>query len=224
MLVDHDEHEMKGRFSKGHKICTRIVVNKMAPVCVARLLSLETLFVCCLYVLFSNLSTPCLCIIAKTLLDLQLYANDVAYCGDDGQKTVAPFLTKIPACLHRDPAPLLRNKRRRGKRSGRQVKMSMCLMRFTDGPRTVPKGVPRLFSWRSLYPVDTWLAPVVGPDEVLSSSPLPWGEPAQFAASSPRSPYTDYPGNTGSCEDRSGKCQISNEQNFYLEGFFFFSV
>ncbi|XP_049920683.1 uncharacterized protein LOC126402590 isoform X1 [Epinephelus moara] len=85
-------------------------------------------------------------------------------------KTLPPLLSGIPAHLCRAPAPPLRRKRhcRRGKRSGRLVRLKACLASTSTASWTEYGAVPRLFiSRHSLDPVDAWLVPVVGPDEVF---------------------------------------------------------
>ncbi|XP_049897474.1 uncharacterized protein LOC126388390 isoform X1 [Epinephelus moara] len=86
------------------------------------------------------------------------------------RKTLPPLLSGIPAHLCRAPAPPLRRKRHRprGKRSSWLVRMKACLVSTSTASWTEYGAVPRLFiSRHSLDPVDAWLVPVVGPDEVF---------------------------------------------------------
>ena len=147
----------------------------MAPVCAACRLSLPTLCVFVLCVIFN----------AKCQLSSGIRSPNTAgpsvFCHLSskvygGDKTLPPFLSGGLVYLCRTPAPPTRRKRpcRRGKRSGRLVRMKASsghLFSHTEYE-------PRLsFSRRFLDPVEAWLVPVVGPDEAFlhrgSCSPRP---------------------------------------------------
>ncbi|XP_025757021.1 uncharacterized protein LOC109200448 isoform X1 [Oreochromis niloticus] len=133
----------------------------MAPVCVARRLSLPLL---CLFVLFFIARVnPLLMYNRQTLLDLRLVASDLTNTTYTGHKTLPPFLAGIPANLCRTLAPASRRKRfrRRGKRSGLLVKLKAYLVRSSPAPWNKRGSVPHhVFSPRSLEPIDAWLVPV----------------------------------------------------------------
>lgn len=139
----------------------------MAPVCVARRLSLPLL---CLFVLFFIARVnPLLMYNRQTLLDLRLVASDLTNTTYTGHKTLPPFLCGIPANLCRTLAPASRRKRfrRRGKRSGLLVKLKAYLVRSSPAPWNKRGSVPHhVFSPRSLEPIDAWLVPVVASDQM----------------------------------------------------------
>ncbi|CAI5695095.1 unnamed protein product, partial [Oreochromis niloticus] len=140
----------------------------MAPVCVARRLSLPLL---CLFVLgfFIARVNPLLMYNRQTLLDLRLVASDLTNTTYTGHKTLPPFLCGIPANLCRTLAPASRRKRfrRRGKRSGLLVKLKAYLVRSSPAPWNKRGSVPHhVFSPGSLEPIDAWLVPVVGSDQM----------------------------------------------------------
>ncbi|CAI5695128.1 unnamed protein product [Oreochromis niloticus] len=105
----------------------------------------------------------------QTLLDLRLVASDLTNTTYTGHKTLPPFLCGIPANLCRTLAPASRRKcfRRRGKRSGLLVKLKAYLVRSSPAPWNKRGSVPHhVFSPRSLEPIDAWLVPVVGSDQM----------------------------------------------------------
>lgn len=182
----------------------------MAPVYVAGCLLLLVVWMFVVFLLtVLNTADSLLVYDRQTLLDLRLSAKDLVKFG--GHKTLLPLLSGIPAYLCRLPAPYPRRKRhrRRGKRSGRMVRVKACLAHFSMASWTEHRAVPRLIiSWRLLDPVDAWLVPVVGPDEVFQPrapcSPRPrWrGVNLRPLCRIPRKVSTaDF-----SCQDWPGKC------------------
>ncbi|KAL1256516.1 hypothetical protein QQF64_012061 [Cirrhinus molitorella] len=103
--------------------------------------------------------------IVKTLLDLRSSTKEFVKFDYGGQKTLPPVLLGIPSYLCRYPGlhPRRKRHRRRGKRSGRLVRMKACLMRFPTASWFEYRVMNRR---RLLDPIDAWLVPVIGPDEV----------------------------------------------------------
>lgn len=132
--------------------------------CVACRLSLRVLCVFVLFVsLFAQNVNSLIAYDRQTLLDLQLYAEDPTQRG-----TLPPLLVRIPAHLCLAPALPLRRKRTHcwGKHSGRMVRLNASLAGISSASWTKDGAVPTLII-RSLDPVNAWLIPVVGPDEVF---------------------------------------------------------
>ncbi|GAA6086568.1 uncharacterized protein LOC116976515 [Tachysurus ichikawai] len=148
----------------------------MAPVCVARRLFLLTLCIFLLFVSFivQNVNTL-LVYDRQTLLDLRVRAKGFVKFDYGGHKTLPPLLSGIPAYLCRVPASYSRGKRyrRRGKHSGRMVRVKAFLAHFSITSWREFRAVPHLsISWRLLDPVDSGLVPVVGSDKVLQPRAL----------------------------------------------------
>lgn len=99
----------------------------------------------------------------QTLLDLRLYAEDPTQGG-----TLPPLLVRIPAHLCLAPALPLRCKRTHfwGKHISWMVRLNASLAGISSASWTKDEAVPTLVI-RSLDPVNAWLIPVVGPDEVF---------------------------------------------------------
>ncbi len=111
----------------------------------------------------------------QTLLNFRHSAKDLVKFDYAGQKTLPPLLSGIPAYLCRLPVthPRRKHHRRRGKRGGQLVRVKTGLALSSMGSWTEYRAVPRLsISRRLLDPIDAWLVPVVGSDEVsLSRAP-----------------------------------------------------
>ncbi|CAJ1061240.1 RNA-directed DNA polymerase from mobile element jockey [Xyrichtys novacula] len=148
--------------------------SKMAPVCVACRLSLSALFLFVLFVSFVISKVSSLYVYDhQTLLDLRPSAKDLVKVDPDhcGHTTFKPFHPcGIPAHLRCTFAPFPRRKRRRrrGKRSGQQVKVKSLLARSSVvSLRRNGVGSGLFPHLRSLHPVDSWLVPVVGSDGMV---------------------------------------------------------
>ncbi|CAJ1087269.1 ras-associated and pleckstrin homology domains-containing protein 1-like [Xyrichtys novacula] len=146
----------------------------MAPVCVACRLSLSALFVFVLFVSFVISNVSSLYVYDhQTLLDLRPSAKDLVKLDPDhrGHTTSKPFhLSGIPAHLRCTFAPFPRRKRRRrrGKCSGKLVKVKALLARSSVvSLRRNGLGSGLFPHLRSLHPVDSWLLPVVGSDGMV---------------------------------------------------------
>ncbi len=157
--------------------------SKMTPVCVACRLALQAL---CGFVLFVSLAVQnvesLLVYDRQTLLNFRHSAKDLVKFDYAGQKTLPPLLSGIPAYLCRLHVihPRRKRHRRQGKRGGRLVRVKTGLALSSMGSWIEYRAVPRLsISWRLLDPINAWLVPVVGSDEVSLSrapcSPRPVG-------------------------------------------------
>ncbi|KAL6461579.1 hypothetical protein MHYP_G00297230 [Metynnis hypsauchen] len=138
----------------------------MAPVCVAGRLFLLVWLV---LLSFGTSHIKSLLVYDRQfLLDLRHSVSDLAVFNHDGQNTLPPLLSGIPTHLYRAWASTSQRKRRRrrGKRSGRLVKLKVCLARSSSISRT-GHGLspPFVVSRRFLEPIDTCLVRVVGLDE-----------------------------------------------------------
>lgn len=106
----------------------------------------------------------------QTLLELRWFAGKLGQYHHEGQDSLPPFLSGIPAFLYRPPGPphWRKRHRRRGKRGGRLVKLKVYLARSSRAFLTQSEPDPNFFaSWRALDHVNSWLVPVVGPDQVI---------------------------------------------------------
>ncbi|KAL6484014.1 hypothetical protein MHYP_G00088870 [Metynnis hypsauchen] len=100
------------------------------------------------------------------LLDLRHSVSDLAVFNHGGQNTLPPLLSGIPTHLYSASTSQRKLRRRRGKRSGRLVKLKVCLARSSSIPRT-GHGLspPFVVSRRFLEPFDICLVCVVCLDE-----------------------------------------------------------
>ena len=142
----------------------------MAPVCVACRLPLSIL----VFVVFLSIVTQdvysLLTYDRQTLLELQEFAVKNVHFSYSEQKPLPPLLAGIPAHLYRvlDPTSRRMRRRRRGKRSGKLVKLKACLVRSPEAFLAHCRSVPRLSaSWRSLDPIDSCLTAVIGSDQLI---------------------------------------------------------
>lgn len=148
----------------------------MAPACTARRLLLPLL---CVFLMFLSLFTSkiesLLVYDRQSLLDLQQNFRYLSAFYRGEKKILPPHLSEIPTHLLRVSALPCRRKRfrRRGKRSGRMVKMRIYLAHSTYGSRTVGlyhgSSYPFTLSRRFLDPVDSCLIPVTGLSDVAPS-------------------------------------------------------
>lgn len=145
----------------------------MAPVCVASSLSL-----CALSVFTFTLNVNSLLVYDRqTLLDLRpLSVNLLKPRYIPGQRVCPPLLSGIPPYLLRGAvAPLRRTRRRRrGKRSGRLVRLRACFAASSTASALLGLIDPllrRFVPWHSWDPIDSCLVPVAGSDE--GGSPCP---------------------------------------------------
>lgn len=130
----------------------------MAPVCVARRLTLPAVlvFMLILTIVPSNLNSL-LCYDHQALLKIKLSVDTLVKFDLNGQGSPPPpLLSDVPY-------------RRHGKRSGSLVKIKAYLAlrqnRLHCYPSLHDATCRRRPSWRVLDPVGTWLVPVVSPDE-----------------------------------------------------------
>ncbi|KAL7866039.1 hypothetical protein SRHO_G00112860 [Serrasalmus rhombeus] len=143
------------------------MAGKMAPVCVAGrlLLTMWFVFLLLLSVGFSQ-SNSLLVYDRKSLLDIKNVVTNLGACDCNGQKTRSTLLSGIPSHLCRALAQAsCRKRRRRGTRSGRLVKLKLCLS-GSSSSRRMNRGlcIPPAVIGRFGEPIGTFLVPVAGFD------------------------------------------------------------
>lgn len=149
----------------------------MAPVCVARRLTLPAvlMFMLILTIVPSNINSL-LRYDRQVLLRIKL---SLVKFDLNGHKTPPPpLLSDVPAHLLRAEVslPCRRRCRRRGKRGGSLVKIKTYLALRENRlhcyhPSQHDATCHRLFTWRVPVPAGTWLVPVVCADEELYTRP-----------------------------------------------------
>ncbi|XP_063334985.1 uncharacterized protein LOC134631021 isoform X1 [Pelmatolapia mariae] len=140
----------------------------MAPMCMACRLFLQ---VSVLMFLFCYDVDSLLVYDRQVLLDLRLSPNTPVCRLGNAHKIPPPLLSLVPTHLLRVPVPSLRKRgRRRGKRSGRLVKLKACLAFGYAVPGAACRPP---FPWHLRKPSYTYLVPLAGSELFPPGRSLP---------------------------------------------------